>query len=83
MKRYWLFGCRQYYPNGGLDDLRGTFDKYEDCLYYIDTQFNEIDRDDIWFSIFDSKEQCVYTIEDGAIFSKAVYENGLFVVKGR
>lgn len=30
-KRYWLFACEDYYPRGGLNDARGSFDTIEEA----------------------------------------------------
>jgi len=97
MKRYWLFACAHYYPNGGLSDLKGTFDKWEDCLFYIDKNYykcyREVDefdeyigeRKDYSFNIFDSKTESYYSIEDEEIETKCVWnssKNGFFYIKG-
>ena len=31
MKRYWLFMCNEYYPNGGMNDYKGDYDSIEEC----------------------------------------------------
>lgn len=35
-KRFWVFSFYQYYPGGGLCDLVGTFDLYEEALGVCD-----------------------------------------------
>jgi hypothetical protein len=69
MKRYWLFACAHYYPNGGLGDLEGTFDTWEECLLCIENEYGEgnewcRDKDDYEFEIFDSEKHERYKIED-------------------
>ena len=31
MKRYFVFAHDQFYPNGGIRDLKGTFDDYSEA----------------------------------------------------
>ncbi len=31
MKRYWVFAWDSYYPEGGMNDLQGRFETYEEA----------------------------------------------------
>ena len=61
-KRYWLFTIEQYYPSGGLGDVRQTFDTIEEA----EEKFQKIKNDE-WglmkIQIFDS-ERRVYLRND-------------------
>lgn len=37
MKRFALFACDQYYPCGGWDDFKGSFDSVHDALTELAT----------------------------------------------
>ena len=78
MKRYWVFACPYYYPNGGMGDLEGTFDTWEECLLHIDEEYGESnewcrDKDDYLIQIFDSKKHERYTLDDEEIVARYVY----------
>jgi hypothetical protein len=82
MKRYWLFACAHYYPNGGLSDLIGTFDTWEECLLCIENEYGEgnewcQDKDYYDFSIFDSEKHVRYEIEDEEILARYIYRGSL------
>ena len=70
MKRYWLFAIANHYSKGGLDDLEGTFDTWEECLLYIREKAYGIDdewcrdKDDYEFEIFDSEKHIRYHLDD-------------------
>lgn len=68
MKRYWLFASAHYYPNGGLGDLEGTFDTWEESLLCIEKEYGEgnewcRDKDDYEFEIFDSEKHIRYNLD--------------------
>lgn len=33
-KRYYVFGYKQYYPNGGIEDIVATFDNKKEAIKY-------------------------------------------------
>ena len=35
MKRYLLFSGYYYYPEGGWEDFRGSFDTIEEAMYFL------------------------------------------------
>jgi len=51
MKRYLLFGAGWYYPNGGWDDFRGSFD----CLLEAEEAATPYKEKYKWFHIVDTK----------------------------
>lgn len=34
MKRYLLFYIQEYYPNGGMNDLKGSYDIWEEASFH-------------------------------------------------
>lgn len=56
MKRFLLFGCVCYYPNGGASDLIGCFDSLEECKTHAFGAFKGQD----WYDILDTKNGIVY-----------------------
>lgn len=52
MKKYLLFSCCDYYPLGGVNDLKGCFTK-EEILHLLKNNLNELDDD--YVNIFDLK----------------------------
>lgn len=50
-KRYLLFSCCDYYPMGGINDLKGCFTKKE-LLYILQNAFDSLDD---YINIFDLK----------------------------
>ncbi len=64
MKRYWLFNMQTHYPNGGIGDMVGSFDKWEDALLFIKTKFSDFELIDVWFEIFDSDKNSLYELGD-------------------
>lgn len=48
-KKYILFQCDTYYPNGGLSDITGSFDTMEEAVEYAEKNPYEcngiVDRD--------------------------------------
>lgn len=55
--RYLLFGFRKYYPEGGMDDLMGSFDKLKD----VRTAIKEDDFSD-YYHVFDTKNRRVLSV---------------------
>lgn len=49
-KRYLVFGCMAYYPNGGLGDLIETYNSIDECRKRI--RRNDYD----YYSIYDRIE---------------------------
>lgn len=50
LKVWWVFGIDQYYPCGGLGDLKGTFETEKEADWYankIDTDFDNVEVLDI------------------------------------
>jgi hypothetical protein len=37
MKQFLVFGCDMYYPSGGLDDVKGSFDTAAEAVAYAAT----------------------------------------------
>lgn len=60
-KRYWLFACRYYYAQGGLNDIVKTSDEQLTIVNFYDAFENETenewskDRSDFSWKIYDSK----------------------------
>jgi hypothetical protein len=52
--RYLVFGCTKYYPLGGWDDFRGSFNTLEDAEEFAEESKNKWD----WIQIVD-----LYTME--------------------
>jgi hypothetical protein len=48
MKRYMLFSGNQYYPAGGMDDFRGSFDTIDEAKSYI-----KYDLVNDWYQLYD------------------------------
>ena len=63
-KRFLLFSCATYYPEGGMSDLFGTYDTAKEAIEAIDT----IDICNDWTEIYDRIE--------GISFSKREYNEG-------
>lgn len=40
-KRYLLFYGDIYYPQGGMDDYKNSFDSLEEAVIFVDTYINE------------------------------------------
>ena len=47
IKKYLLFSYAQYYPSGGIGDLRGSYDSIEEAEEMIETDRIYIDYWDI------------------------------------
>lgn len=54
LKRYLLFAGSQYYPSGGWDDLKGSFDTLEEAVAAGDHVDDLSIRDHDWFQVVDS-----------------------------
>lgn len=52
MKRYWLFCFNKYYPKGGFQDFRGSFDTIYQCI----EKASKVDKDN-YYQVFDSQDQ--------------------------
>jgi len=52
-KRYLVFAYDMYYPNGGLDDLKGSFDLVQDAQDFADL------CDSDYFEVYDRIEGVV------------------------
>ena len=63
-KRFLLFSCGQYYPEGGMSDLFGTYDTAKDAIDAIST----IDICNDWIEIYDRVE--------GISFGEREYKEG-------
>ena len=61
MMRYMLFAGTTYYPNGGIDDLKGLFSSKDECIICLlsDEDLEFID----WAHIYDTQEKSVIKIE--------------------
>lgn len=55
-KNYWVFGIETYYPQGGLDDLCGTFDTLKDAREFT-KRINYT-----YIQIFDVNKRVMYRI---------------------
>lgn len=62
MKRFYVFGGCDYYPNGGWDDFKGDFDNLEDAYKRLGSFYYD------WFHIVDSHTGQI--IKDGSVDSK-------------
>jgi hypothetical protein len=40
-KKYYVFGYNQYYPSGGLEDTRQTFDNLEEAIVFAESNTDE------------------------------------------
>ncbi len=52
MKRYIVFAYDRYYPAGGLNDVKGTFDTYAEAAQFVDGldyDYIEVVDMDAWF----------------------------------
>lgn len=53
MKRFWTFSGDTYYPIGGMQDFKGSFDTKEEASAFLLKKFNMGFE---WFHIYDSQE---------------------------
>jgi hypothetical protein len=53
MKRYWLFGGQDCYPEGGMGDFRGSFDSLEEAVEAGNSIKCIVGR---FYHVFDSQE---------------------------
>jgi hypothetical protein len=60
MRRYWLFAYLRYYPNGGLNDFKGSFDSMAECQACFIDKYDDVYK----FHIFDSREMEVVAGDD-------------------
>lgn len=44
-KRYWCFGAAQYYPGGGMSDLKKTTDNIEETQDFWDENYQIVDME--------------------------------------
>lgn len=64
-KRYWLFTGDCYYPKGGFDDFKMSFDKISTAYKWIVDNCKINTGDDNWAHIYDSeKEKIIYRLND-------------------
>jgi peptide subunit release factor RF-3 len=54
MKRYWLFVYPMYYPMGGMEDFKGSFDTINDSIQELNNM--NLQKDTHEFHILDSVE---------------------------
>ena len=55
MKRYLVFLGQIYYPQGGMYDLEGSFDKLEEAIDFVAKEIGPDRLSHMWFQIVDSK----------------------------
>ncbi len=55
MNRYWLFAGLAYYPMGGMDDFKGSFQGLEEAMQGVRKE----DLEEDWGHIFDTLENKV------------------------
>lgn len=57
MKIYWVTGHDQYYPLGGLDNVKATFETYEEAVEYVEEKERLLnhERNDFYY-IHDVRE---------------------------
>lgn len=53
MKRYMLFEVLHYYPTGGMDDFKESFDKLSDIAEYIRNKKHTFSEKHVNYHIFD------------------------------
>ena len=74
-KRFLLFSCATYYPEGGMSDLFGTYDTPKEAVEAIDT----IDIYNDWTEIYDRLEGISFSkreyLEGKTIYTAANYED--------
>lgn len=47
MKIWWVFAIEQYYPSGGMDDLKGTFETEEEAKEFSKKYVKDYERVEI------------------------------------
>lgn len=47
VKRYWVLAWDKYYPNARLEDVRGTFEDYEDAEAFANNLYLKYDYQEI------------------------------------
>ncbi len=65
MKRYVLFGIRTYYPNGGMGDMKGSFDEVDEIVPFIKNTFDDYDIGDLYWEVYDSVDSSLYNLNIG------------------
>lgn len=53
-KKFIVFQFEQYYPQGGLNDIKGSFDSLEEAIAFIQKNrqdYNQIVNRDTWGSV--------------------------------
>lgn len=53
-KRFLLFSFSEFYPGGGLDDIRDEFDTLNDAMAYIDNNLYDLSE---YAYLFDCEER--------------------------
>lgn len=53
MKRYLVFGGSRYYPEGGWEDFKGSFDTVDECVKPTDEDGESFWID--WWHVVDSQ----------------------------
>lgn len=53
-RRYWLFSGDFYYPRGGMEDFRGSFDTV------LDAVMTAADERSDWWQVLDTKTSTLY-----------------------
>ena len=56
MKRYLLFAGGQYYPAGGMNDFRGSFDTFDDAKDFILNKITSDGYEYDWGHVLDKEE---------------------------
>lgn len=66
MKRFMLFAGENYYPCGGMEDFKGSFDTYEEAEEYVNTKNKGVQMDGWgwdWAHVYDTETQKVKDIK--------------------
>ena len=42
-KRFWCYGYSEYYPSGGMDDLKFTTDDLDEAMNFSDKYYDIVD----------------------------------------
>lgn len=56
-KRFLLFAGEDYYPFGGGNDFKGSFDSVKEAIEFFDTNKRMAD----WANVFDTEKESVVT----------------------
>lgn len=87
MKRYWLFGGIQYYPSGGFEDFKKSYDTLDRALNEArHLEFNYIDYPNqsdylAWFQVFDSETREIVASEGNFFGNSSLEERQFNVIK--